>query len=192
MFGRDDDMLKRVSRARNLVTNGNFANGTTGWSASGATNTVANNTLTNTASGVAVSGFLYGTAFAPAIGDKLYLRSKQKVTNTNSILMRLYVYDGTASIVAQDQVNPTINTQYLMSGVITTTRLSSHNLYMFHQYVDAATANGKVMEVQEVMLINLATLFGAGNEPTAAWCDANFPLWFDGYLSRMSMSQRMR
>ena len=164
----------------NLVTNGNFANGTTGWSASGATNAVANNTFTNTASGVAVSGFLYGTAFAPAIGDKLYLRSKQKVTNANSILMRLCVYDGTAAIVAQDQVNPTINTQYLMSGVITTTRLSNHYIYMIHQYVNAATANGKVMEVQEVMLINLTTLFGAGNEPSAAWCDANFPTWFDG------------
>ena len=176
----------------NLVTNGNFANGTTGWSAFGATNTVANNTLTNTASGVAEFGYLYGTAFAPAIGDKLYLRSKQKVTNANSILMRLCVYDGTAAIVAQDQVNPTINTQYLMSGVITTTRLSNHYIYMIHQYVNAATANGKVMEVQEVMLINLTTLFGAGNEPSAAWCDANFPTWFDGRKPAISLSKKIR
>jgi hypothetical protein len=38
---------------------------------------------------------------------------------------------------------------------------------MYSAYTDAATANGKVMEVQEVMCIDLSTPFGLTNEPIA-------------------------
>ena len=176
----------------NIVANGNFANGTTGWTPIGASNTVAINILSNTGNGANSSAYVLSAAFLPTIGDKLYVSSKQKVINAVSTKLRLYLYDGTVSLVVKEINLPAINNQYLMSGIITVLRNTNHNIYMSHIYVDAATALNKVMEVQEVMAIDLTGNFGAGNEPTAAWCDANFPLWFDGYLSRMSMSQRMR
>lgn len=73
---------------------------------------------------------------------------------------------------------------YSASNVFTATTGGSFSDGVTHTYADAATANGKVANVQYQLLIDLTALFGAGNEPTVAQMDAlmaQFPnSWFDG------------
>lgn len=172
----------------NLVTNGDFSNGTTGWSASDSVNTVSANTLINTGNGAQT----FPTAFADsavqsAIGKKVYVCAQMRVTNANCSSMQVMIDGATAG---DNQTiflnNPVQNTWYKISGVLTQPSNVSGviRLKLIHQYADSATANGKVMESKYIIAIDLTNVFGAGNEPTAEQMDgilAKFTnSWFDG------------
>ena len=63
---------------------------------------------------------------------------------------------------------------------ITTAASTVPFILIRHRYVDAATANGKVMEVQKVLSINLTATFGAGNEPSLGERNLLFNNYFEG------------
>ena len=168
----------------NFVTNGNFANGTTGWFASpSAVITAANNILTCTGNGGDdIPRFVAPDNPSLFVGKTVYGRFRVRVTNALCAYASFYVLTPDVRFVGQI-ISPVENTWYELSGLVVTPGTGTMGTMVFiHGYADAATANGKVMEVQEVMLIDLTALFGAGNEPSAAWCDANFPTWFDGTI----------
>jgi len=161
----------------NLVINDDFSNGTTGWTAASAsTHSAANNTLSNTGDGTTLGPTEGQTAssLTAVVGNKLYLKYKHRVTNTVCVSIHSYLYAGSA-VYANQHNTPTQNIWYTDSGIITEPVGWSGpiGIYIDHNYADAATASGKVMELQEVMLIDLTAIYGAGNEPTQAWCDAN-------------------
>lgn len=182
----------------NIVVNGDLSNGTTGWTASYSTNTTSGGVLANTGAGTAsagVAGNVTGTTISN--GVKVYAKVKYRVTNASCTVLR-FTWNGTSNNPDSWNQNianvntPTQNAWYYHSGVATlatTNNTGFVRIVPMHFYADAVTANGKVMEVQYVLAIDLTAAFGAGNEPTAAEMDAilaNYDAtnsWFDGTAS---------
>jgi hypothetical protein len=156
-------------KENNLVVNGDFSNGTNGWDANNSTFTVSSNTLTNIGSGTFLTPqSLQNLAFIAT--HKYYISANVRVTN--SVCLSIAIFD-TQTDIFKSQANPIQNTWYRL-GVMGTAGNTNSALIIRHTYVDAVTANGKVMEVQDVSVLDLTALFGAGLEPTQAQCDAMF------------------
>ncbi len=159
--------------ANQIVENGNFANGTTGWTASGSTLSVSNNTLVVAGDGAsnsarAVQNFNF-------VEEHVYYGvSTVKVTNSVCTQIKIRFANGLGDINVN---NPVQNTLYTVSRVFTATSAENVN-YVAHFYADAATANGKILEVQNVMCIDLTEIDQATK--AALECDTMFPKYFDG------------
>lgn len=145
--------------------------------------TGANGVVTGTAlsailtgDGTYLSPYMLCAQTAPVVGHKYYIRAKGKVTNSVCSAMRV-LYGGVASPFA---TSPVINTVYDGSAVITAIS-TDPNSYVLQVYADAATANGKVMEVLGLIIIDLTAKYGAGNEHTSATMDKIKPLWALAY-----------
>lgn len=171
----------------NLVSNGNFANGTTGWAENGSTISTANNKLTITGSGASAAiSASQANMFAYANGNKIYLKCTFKVTD--AVCSQIYATitaTGMATQTVTFQAPPQQNTVYTKSVIATLAPGGSGNVSVLIRalYADSATASGKVMEVQNVMAFELTAIFGAGNEPSAAEMDAilaSEPAYWDG------------
>ena len=162
--------------ARNLVSNGDFSNGTTGWTANNSTLSANNNTLSTTGNNTSATvGAIQN--YNKIIGNKYYVTAKARVTNSDAT--SISIYTGVPAAVLN---TPIINTWYKLSGIFTAT--SYQSVVINNAYINTATANGKTMDIQYITLIDLTAAFGAGKEPTLAEMDrlmARFPnSWFDG------------
>lgn len=156
----------------NLVTNADFSSGTTGWTANESTISAASNILANTANGVSAFPQTLSSSLVGTIGNKFYIRFKGRVTNTACSYLRLGLFGSTSGEAVATLSNPLQNNWYNVSVVVNTSGfVGSLRIYARHGYADASTANGKVMEVQQVYSLDLTAIFGAGNEPSQAWCD---------------------
>ena len=171
--------LNMGGRLANAVTNGDFANGTTGWSgfwgtvsASGGVITLTSTNNTNNFPGVQqiLSDISVG-------GHVWWVRASVKVTNnggTNNPMNIYYSFKSTglpdSSVAAV--TNPAVGTEYTVSKTLTTsgTGQSPLNLLVRVQWI--ANVNGATFEVRNVMAVNLTETFGAGNEPSAAVMDS--------------------
>jgi len=146
---------------KNLVTNGDFSDGTTGWTASGATLSATAKTLLITGAG----NSSYPQAFQHVIGAAIsghlvYGKARVRVTNSVclSITLQVYKYGGTSISITVN--NPTINTWYDidLSKIFIQTQDGNLRVLIYHRYADVATANGKVAEVQYVTAMDLTAL----------------------------------
>lgn len=168
----------------NIVANGSF-NDTTGWDALNSTISASNNSLIITGNGTNTVASARITNLEPYIsGKKYYIRANFKVTNSNcNSIQILFVVTGAPTTTLTLILTPTINTEYDLSAVGTLNAGGSGNVEMriYHRYADAATANNKTMNVKDFLIIDLTSLFGAGNEPSAADC-ANIFKFVDGTL----------
>ena len=179
----------------NLVTNGDFSNGTTGWSIQYAAASVGNNILSVTGDGSSPSVIAYQlSGLAPTEGKKIYVKCKSKATNSNCAGLYLQALPNTsgAAVTMAFQLNPAANTQYNLGGILTIPSGWAGNVRFraTSSYADAATALGKTMEVQYAFAIDLTAAFGAGNEPTKAEMDAILAFypnsWFNGTVNLAS------
>lgn len=163
--------------AENLVVNGDFRSGTTGWSSVAGTQSVVNGNLLNTGTGGLLSPFSQVTV-GLINTNKYYIKSYARVTNSvcTDLRLRLFGVDSEFIIIS----SPVQNQWYSFSKIVTATSTANQVLYLAQAYVDAATALGKVMEIDYLMLINLTSTFGAGNEPTKEQCDILFANYFEG------------
>ncbi|MGF7145982.1 hypothetical protein HNQ56_004430 [Anaerotaenia torta] len=164
--------------SQNLIKNGDFSNGVTGWSGGGGTIAASNGTLIHTGNGSA--NYPYTQVISPhkgIVGHKYYISYLVRVTNNNCTRLDIRV-PGIPE--AQTIMNaPSANIWYSL-GVIINALDTSSVFALFHIYADATTANGKVMEVKKVMCVDLTELFVAGNEPTKEQCDYIFDHYIDG------------
>lgn len=175
--------------ATNLVSNGNFSNGTTGWTPQNSTLSAAANTLSIVGNG----GSPFVTGLTPIgnkiVGHKYYYRVRARVTNAVSTNLGI-----TGDAVIKFQANPVQNQWYDIKAVHTATTTYS-SLLLQHRYADAATANGKVAEIQYALVLNLTQIFGAGNEPTETEMDeilAKFPNnWFGGTVGTLKTNKTL-
>jgi hypothetical protein len=180
---------------QNIANNGNFANGTTNWNhAPGGTIASNDNTLVVTADGTQINTDARQTTnvkFSPS--GKIYVRAKMRVTNANCTFIKFNLFgDAGMSRYVGTQANPVSNQWYIISGIFTNNvpDVGDIKLQLQQTYPDAATANGKVMEVQEVMSIDLTS---AGLDAlTVDQCNQRFPNWFDGVKSIISMSNTLK
>lgn len=180
--------IRRNFRPTNLVTNGNFVNGTTGWFGESVTLTVTDNIAylkgLGTQSRIRIRQT--GHLFQPE-NEVIYFKCKVRVRDSvcSSIYAEFTRTTGAWYSGTHLKQFPQQDVWYDASVLITldATRYGNSHIYIQAFYADATTQEDKILEIQNVQIINLTALFGAGNEPTQAWCDLNIPNWFDGTLS---------
>lgn len=187
VVGQLRDIAIKANTVNQVITNGNFANGATGWSATAGSGTTTNNTYSLTGTGVSTIVRVHAPISIPFNeGRKIFVRAKVKVTNSNCSAIRLGLTNTTTASQFVEQSSPLINQTYVLSGVITLTSGYDNNIKIVvqHHYVDNATANGKVMEVQEVMAIDLDA--HGLSALTVAQCNERFPNWLrNGVVSTL-------
>lgn len=177
--GNINDVVIEGLTATNLVKNGNFANGTTNWSASGATLSANNNILSITHNGN------YSSANAQQImqhvkGRKLFGRMIARVTNPNCSSIRFYI-NTPNSRYFEIISNPIQYQWYILRGIVTIESDDTQSvIQIMHDYADASTGSGKVMEVKEVMIIELQ---GEDLDFSVDQLNQKYSNWFDGTKS---------
>ncbi len=167
------------------VVNGDFSDGTNGWSGYYGVISAANNVLTLTGTGANPAPRLSQVVnISVKTGDKYFMRSRQRVTNSECNYISLE--NKTASSSVKQILNPTANTWYEMYGIYTAdTDCDNINVYPVQSYTDNETANGKVMEVQEVMVINM--IAHGLDTLTEDEMNERITYWFDGTKSTNSV-----
>ncbi len=170
----------------NLVENGNFKEGTSGWTPISSTIATSNNTLTVTGSGLENYAMARQTTKCSlSTGKRIFVRMRAKVTNNSCRVIAIQVSgDGEGSNISAAAIEqPSENTIYTVYGIfVQTNQVGLLQIKPYHSYVDAATANGKVMEVQEVIALDLdqyPDLQGL----TAEEINAQIPGYIDGMQS---------
>lgn len=166
--------------ATQLVTNGNFANGTTGWKVRNSTHSASGGILTNTGDGTTMTAAEETNTTIQIIGsNKYYVRFRARVTGAGCTNLRLR---SDFSAIVVNAAGAVQNQWYDKSDVVTIGGTSSSNrsILIEHSYATAADALGKVMEIDFAYIINLTATFGAGNEPSKEVCDVIFADYFDG------------
>jgi len=172
----------------NIVTNGNFVN-TDGWSPTGVNISTLNNTLIVTANGTSANPNILGgnNGLSYSAGTKLYGICRVKVP-VGCIAITFNHRDTTSAItqtIASISSPPT-GVFLKLSGVYTLSTNSSYPRWqVVYSYPDTATANEKVSETKEILVINLTNLFEL---PTTQQCDEIFSSWFDGSI-RMNLNR---
>jgi hypothetical protein len=163
IFGGDD-----FGGDNNLIENGDFSNGTTGW----VVNDLDNINTTN--------GF-YGET--NLVGDRIY-----SPYYTSDIGNKIYLYVGYISISGSSQYTSLIrrgSTKQLYSlgyapstyndlSLIYTNDVTSGNIIFYPHTVSSTTGT---VSLKDVMLYDLTSIFGAGNEPTLAEFDELLENW---------------
>lgn len=172
----------------NLLSNGDFSNGTSGWAAGYGSISATSNTLSMTSNGGATYSQVSQACSNCAVnGNKVYGSVKQRVTSSMATALGVLISDPGGNKNIPTFYNPTSNFWYSNNGIVNFTSSGQLTFKPYYSYVDAATANGKVMEIQYAMAIDLTYTFGAGNEPSAAQMTSVLSQlpnnWFDGTVS---------
>ena len=182
--GQVSDVVIKGNTYTNLVRNGNFAQGTTGWVNAGSTLSVNNNILSVIGTGSVSNPRVF---HRKVLGNKTlspYIKLKVRVTNSVCSSIQIYWNKASPSLITTIN-NPVENQWYEISVKQTNVVSTEGNLYISHVYADAETANGKVMEVQEVLVIDMDA-HGLQNL-TADEMNAKFPHYFNGTKSTNSV-----
>jgi hypothetical protein len=173
----------------NAVSNGDFASGTTWWAASNSTLSATNNILTCTLGNVVGYGGTTASNSTTAIVsiNKAYVRVKIKILD--DVCQKIGIYfcgstSGTTMVTVAEQATPANGTQYTISGVVTLGATITGNLlaHIRATYANEVTANGKVIEVQQVIAENLTDKYPSQvatmtDAQLKTWADANIPFY---------------
>lgn len=140
----------------NLVTNGDFSAGTTGWTQeNGATLSVMNGVLSCVSNGTNTYTGAATTAIRSTAGDKVFCFARMRVTNSDATNgLRLYV-GGTALAI---EPSPVANKWYDIFGTHTVAATGLLTLAFRQGYASAAASNGKEAQVDDYMTINMTAL----------------------------------
>lgn len=156
----------------NLIANGDFTNGTTGWSLDGSTNAISNAVLVNTSNGTKTTPATY-TSFPIVSGNNYYIKLRYRVTNAVCTKIRLF-FGG----VYQDLTSaPAMNQWYEKSVILSPTFGTFFIYHIYSNLTDSLNAN---LEVQYVLITDLTASFGSGQEPTATQLDQFVLGYFSG------------
>ena len=160
----------------NIVTNGNFASGTSGWISDLSTISITNNIATLKAT-ARYGGIQQAKSYTP-LTHKFYARA---FVRADSNLVSLRIYD---NVVFATRTHSGSGNFELLSTILT---CSNGNIIKVYTN-DDRTSGWTDVQIKEVMMFNLTSLFGAGNEPTQQQCDEMFSSWFDGSI-RMNLNR---
>lgn len=198
--GLPDDL---AFKATNLMKNGDFSNGTTGWTAQGGTASVAANTLSVTGNGTLGLVGTYnavGYRYLGKAGHKVYMRARVRVTNATANSLRIYASDGTTNVYLNGVTNAVASPQqdlwYNISGIIEhPTSFDGKDIrhFILAGYASPTESNGKTMQLFRPLAINLTDVFGEGNEPSSEEMDEILSKydnsWFDGTSDILSIKK---
>lgn len=165
--------------ATNLVTNGDFSNGITGFIGGGAILSSYSNTLSVMGNGSSAYPQAYQSInISSFLNHKIYFSAVLKTTNTDCTQLSIQpqLRNGTTFVsnMASYSINNPINgTPYRLSSIYTMPNSGADNVWplLIHSYANSSIANTKIMEVKHFIAINLTSIFGAGKEPTKEQMD---------------------
>ena len=157
----DDAQCRKTRTFTNLVTNGDFSGGATGWTKIGLPLklTITDKLVFNGAE-TATGGYIQDIAANTT--DKIYVRFLCNLisdTEPNVTARNYGTFDNSTTITV---INGIV-------GAIVQNKVNGVRIYF--RSLEAVTYNSTIDDIQ---VINLTTLFGAGNEPTAAEMTALF------------------
>jgi len=157
---------KSIVKSPNIIVNGSFSNGVTGWGAVTSTSVYR----TSPASGykaAAGSGANQDVADGKP-GDKIYVSAYLKVAS--GVTANIGIFD-LGGFLNKRTIGTTTSTSFVkISG---TTEIQNTNGFRFD------IGSGGETWYDDVFVCNLTALYGAGNEPTKEQCDALFATWQD-------------
>lgn len=175
----------------NVIDNGNFNNELGGkWrTQTGSTWRIENNTMT-----------IIGTSFSTDVivrqetpilyspGKKVYIRANYRVRNNecDGVGFGVYSSEDASTVDFWETSNFTVNEYSSHSAVLTMSGSSYGNAWvqLRTSYPSYSAALNAEVDVQKVLVIDLTSIFGVGNEPTAKQMDEiinAFPdRWFAG------------
>lgn len=160
--------------AQNLVVNGDFRNGTTGWNQFNMSNfNVSNRAAILLTNGQSVA-YVETTVGNVKANEKYYAYTILKATSNQVALVTTDLTVG--GIIKYHSGN---GTYQRISGIYTQTLDKDIKL----RIRDYRTTGIDNVYIKENGSINLTTTFGAGNEPDLATCDAMFSTYFEGTKS---------
>jgi lysophospholipase L1-like esterase len=171
----------------NLVANGDFSNGTTGWSGNTAsTISATSNVLSVKGTGTSNQAYTSLTSTKKLLlGIKEYISAYVRVTNSDCTKIQLAAYAG---LFKQEILNPVMNQWYPMQLIVTGNSTTNGTAYspiaIWSTYADAATATNKVTEIKYILEVDLTKDFGVGKELSNDEMGdllSQYPnSWFDG------------
>ena len=168
----------------NLINNGNFGNGTTGWYAEGGTLSInIDGNLVMTANGTKKSPYIRKSVSPSLINNSyIYIKCRFRSTGDNVTRILYYLYDGiNGNHSTYTIINNPVKNQWYEGGVIKTTlTMGNCEFRIFPTYTTKEESNNQTFEVDYIMVINLTSTFGAGNEPNLMDCDAIYSEYFEG------------
>lgn len=172
---------------KNIVTNGNFVS-RVDWVQDNCVTKAEDNKLTVTGDGTHhLPRVWQRTSITSAPGHKIYVRGLFKSLNTDVIRMGFALYGSSSSdIVSYRTINGVIgNKDYLLTGIVEMGSGTTGNLIvqLRSEYNSAADAEDKSIELRKILVVDLTSVFGLGNEPTVDQMDEivdSIPnQWFD-------------
>lgn len=156
---------------QNYIVNGAFSNGTTGFSAfaNDSTLSVSANTLSVTGKGtygtVGVSTQV-GYRFTAETGDKIYIKSRMRVTNDQAEFFKVYaVANGNTVYLNNEEkiiVKPTMNTWYDIDGFIEIPQSFSNQeiaIFFVAAYASPSIANNNTLQLFRPLSVNVSKIF---------------------------------
>ncbi len=169
---------------KNLPINADFSGGTEGWSGSGVNLSAADGVCSATGTGTTQYPQMYQTiSDACVAGHKIYGKMRVRVTNNACTQIVIYVYKAGGTSVVKVIFSPVESQWYDISHIFTQIETGNLRVLILHQYADAATATNKVMEIGTMIVTDLTSDFGSGNEPGTEFMEdftGLFPNdWFD-------------
>ena len=175
----EDVEADTTTMGTNGVTNGDFSNGTTGWSSVGATLSVASGVgnFSATQQWGRIQQSLNGV-----VGNICYLAADLTGTANNY----LSLFGSTSGLI---YLTGTSKQRLSITGKVTSTGIAVH-------IGDKATSGWGTVQVDNVLLIDLTATFGAGKEPTVEQMDEIMSKfensWFDGTKNLFRASETLK
>jgi hypothetical protein len=186
---------------QNLVKNGDFSEGTDGWSAYGGALSITNGMMKITGNGSQIGFHAYQTKTdLPQVQEnrRYYLRAKAMVDNSvaTELRLRLVTTDTGAAFGSKIITSPAYGRWYSLSCIGTVPAGRSGYLSFFVQslYSDATTANGQSHEVERNSFMCVDMGIDSTNpfyNKTVEQMDSMFAQWTDDLSSTLG-SKRVR
>ena len=158
--------------AENLVVNGDFRNGLTGWTNySGGTSVVESGYVKYTptlAAGAISNGFKQ-----LSVGNKWYVRTIIKSSSPVTGAIG-FAKSGVGTILVEGNIGTSDTT---ISGILT---IANEDI---NEFIIGRPTVIQNIYIKNASAINLTQIFGSGNEPDLATCDAMFSDYFEGVKS---------
>lgn len=112
------------------------------------------------------------------IGHKMYFYATVQSDNETAVGIRWFSGTDYSTFLNQSLFIKTFTTEETVSEIWQYDDTSTTGWDFTFQSTTENTTN---MRIKEAMVIDLTATYGAGNEPTKEWCDANIPLFSGAY-----------
>ena len=170
--------------ATNLVKNGDFSAGITGWSAVLGGNITVDNSIGQFIA-TQQNSFMRSNNIKSIANNRFYIKTEIKLTTTTNSI-KFGFFDGVTGVGNSIDVLPITSWQHVSGIIIPVNSSNGGNV----RISDARSSGFDAILVDRVICINLTATFGAGNEPSEADCAKIFS-YFDGTKS-IQLPARLR